>query len=397
MRVAVVLRAFEVLAVLAVTGVRALFSRRRPELLTDAVIRLGPAFLKVAQLLSTRVDVVPLEVCRALARVHDDLPAAPVSLALRRFPPRLRDEIVTVEPIAAGSIATVYRAELRDGRHVAVKVRRPGIGRVVERDLALLAALARLAESMRLLGGMPVVNVVSEIADAVRQQLDFDAEALALRELSTNLAALPGVRVPEVAEELCGPGVLVMEHLPGLRGGTVSPEAKRAATLTALRAVYQMIFLDGLVHCDLHPGNLYPMPDGSAVIVDAGFCRRTTGTGRNAFVEFFYRMTRGDGAACAEVVLATATAGERFDPEGFRTEMIELVESATRDSIADFALVPFTVRLFAAQREHGLTADPAFVFPILSLVVLEGTLREVCPDVDFQAEALPFVLRGMMT
>ncbi|MFD4673308.1 ABC1 kinase family protein [Lentzea sp. NPDC058450] len=396
MRVAVVLRACEVLALVTATGVRALFSRRRADLLADVVVRLGPTFLKVAQLLSTRVDVVPVEVCRALSHVYDDLPVVPVSVAVPRFPERLRADLVAVEPIAAGSIACVYRGELRDGRHVAIKVRRPGIGRVVSRDLALLRGLARLAESWRLLGGMPVVDVVAEVAGAVRQQLDFDAEALALRELRANLAVVPGVRVPEVLGAYGGLGVLVMEHLPGLRDDTVAAQAKRDATITALRAVYQMIFLDGLVHCDLHPGNLYPLPDGSAVIVDAGFCRRMSDAGRRAFVEFFYRMTRGDGAACADVVLATATATDRSDPVAFRAAMIDLVESAMRDSVADFDLVPFTVKLFALQREHGLSADPRFVFPILALVVLEGTLREVCPDVDFQTEALPFVLRGMM-
>lgn len=397
MRTAVVLRALEVLVVLAATSVRAVFSRRRPDLLVDTLVRLGPTFLKVAQLLSTRVDVLPLDVCRSLARVHDDLPVVPISQAQQRFPSKLRADLVGLTPTAAGSIACVYRGELRDGRHVAIKVRRPGIGRIVARDLALLGALARVAEAVRLLGGMPVVNVVSEISGAVRQQLDFVAEAAALRELATNLAAVPGVRVPELVGEYCGPGVLVMEHLPGLRDGAVSPEAKRRATITALRAVYHMIFLDGLVHCDLHPGNLYPMPDGSAVIVDAGFCRRMTDSDRRAFVAFFYRMTRGDAAACADVVLATAGTTPRSNLDGFRAGMIRLVESATRDSVADFELVPFTVRLFAVQREHGLAADPQFVFPILSLVVLEGTLREVCPDVDFQVEALPFVLRGMMT
>lgn len=397
MRPAVVLRAIEVLVVLTAAGIRAAFSRRRTDVLADALVRLGPTFLKVAQLLSTRVDVLPLDVCRGLSRVHDDLPAIPISQAWQRFPPKLRADLVRVTLAAAGSIACVYRGELRDGRHVAIKVRRPDIDRIVARDLALLGALARFAEALRLLGGMPVVSVVGEIAGAVRQQLDFDAEARALRELRANLAAVPGVRVPGVVGEYRGSGVLVMEHIPGLRGGIVSVEAKRRATITALRAVYHMIFLDGLVHCDLHPGNLYPMPDGSAVIVDAGFCRRMTDSDRRAFVAFFYRMTRGDAAACADIVLATARATPRSNLEGFRAEMIRIVESATRDSVADFDLVPFTVRLFAVQREHGLAAGPQFVFPILSLVVLEGTLREVCPDVDFQTEALPFVLRGMMT
>ena len=102
-------------------------------------------------------------------------------------------------------------------------------------------------------------------------------------------------------------------------------------------------------------------------------------------------MSRGDGQACGELVLSTARPGAEADPAGFRAGVAELVERASRASVAEFDLVDFAV-----QRRHGYYADPQFVFPILSLIVLEGTLRAACPDVDFQTEAIPFVLRGLM-
>lgn len=381
-------RGLQVTAVLVVTGVRLLFHRDRGVVLAAALIRLGPMFVKVAQLLSTRVDVLPPEVCRGLGRLHDGLPPVPVSVASLSLPPALVADLETMTHAAAGSIACVYRARLRDGRIVAVKVRRPDIERVVRADLVLLRNTARVMQAF----GVPVADVVAELGRAVLQQLDLAAEADALRALRVNLAGIAGLRIPAVLEKYCGPGVLVMEHVDGLRGGTASP----AATITALRAVYQMLFLDGLVHCDLHPGNLYQLPDGSAVIVDAGFCRRLSPPARRAFAAFFYRMSRSEGAACADIVLATASGGQGADPAGFRASMIRLVGASDRAVVADFDLVRFAVRLFAAQRAHGYRADPEFTFPILSLVVLEGTLRQVCPDVDFQREALPFVLRGLM-
>jgi ubiquinone biosynthesis protein len=158
-----------------------------------------------------------------------------------------------------------------------------------------------------------------------------------------------------------------------------------------------MLFLDGFVHCDLHPGNVYPMPDGSVVIVDAGFSRRLSETARRGFASFFYQMSRGNGAACADIVLSTArAAAPAADAGGLRAGIAALVERNHGVPVAEFDLVGFAVRLFTLQRAHGFHADPQFVFPILSLIVLEGTLRGVCPEVDFQIEALPFVLRGLM-
>lgn len=187
-----------------------------------------------------------------------------------------------------------------------------------------------------------------------------------------------------------------MEYIDGLRDAQVAPCARTQAAVHAVHAAYQMLFIDGFVHCDLHPGNLYPMQDGGVAIVDAGFSRQLADSARRRFASFFYHMSRSNGTACADLVLETALPTGSADPAGFRDDLSELVERSSQATVAEFNLVDFAVRLFDIQRRHGYYAEPQFVFPILSLIVLEGSLREACPDLDFQTEAIPFVLRGLM-
>ncbi|MFI6712481.1 ABC1 kinase family protein [Nonomuraea sp. NPDC050478] len=386
----------------AVTDVRGLLSGVPPaaiagDRLAWACERLGPAFVKIGQLLSTRVDVIPPAACRALARLRDRLTPLPVAEAAPALPAGLAGRLAEpLTPVAAGAVACVYRARLEDGRRIAVKVRRPGVDRVIARDLALFGLGARLLQRLPGLRGAPFAAVVDQLGDALTGQLDFLAEAAALRRLRAGLRHHRAVRVPEVLTEFCRRDVLVMEYMPGLDRSGRGP-GRRGAVVNALRAIYHMLFIDGFVHCDLHPGNLHPMPDGSVVIVDAGFHRQLADSDRLAFAAFFYRMSRGERAECASIVLSTVLGGTAgHDASGFRADMEELVRSSTGARIAEFDLVGFAVRLFAIQRRHGYYADPHFVFPLLSLIVMEGTLREACPEVDFQMEALPFVLRGLM-
>lgn len=219
-----------------------------------------------------------------------------------------------------------------------------------------------------------------------------------LRELHENLDG-ESVRVPRVVPHMCTDDVLVMEYLDGLDRnipGELTAEQRQRAVVLALRAVYRMLFLHGLVHCDLHPGNLYFRIDGSVAIVDAGFTVRLTQFARTKFTAFFYCMSLGDGCACAEVVLSTTTPGPEKDVAGFRRELARLVEAHSGARAADFNLVSFASRLFDVQRRYKLYADPQFVFPILSLLVLEGAVRELHPEVDFQREAMPFLTAAVL-
>lgn len=374
---------------------------RAVDRLADLVTRLGPAFVKTAQLLATRVDVLPPRVCAALGRLHDAV--RPVPLAAKDEPTATglildRGPDGVARPVAAGSIACVHRAMAPDGRRVAVKILRPGVVRQLEVDLELMRRATRMVARLPVLRDLPAVAVVDQLTWAIHSQLDLAREAGHLEEIRGNLTGETGLRVPAVHPELGGDGVLVMEFMEGLRRSTAEElpaDVRERAVRSTLRAIYRMLFVDGLVHCDLHPGNLYFLPSGEVVLVDVGFTVRLDQDTRWKFAMFFLHMTRGNGEACARTVLATATPGPRTDTDGFVRELAALVRANSGAAAADFDLVSFAASLFGIQRRHGLYAAPEFIFPLLSLLVLEGTVRAHAPQVDFQKEAGPYLMKGL--
>lgn len=378
------------------------FRARRDRWLVDVVTTLGPAFVKGAQLLSTRADVLPPGACAALSRLHDQVPTAPAPEAADLPAPGRLTLIPgprgVPEAVAAGSIACVYRAVTDTGAVVAVKIRRPGITEQLAVDLRLMRLGARLAARLPPFRGMPVADIVDQLTDAIQQQVDFEREARHLAAFADNLAGMPGLSVPAVHRELSTASVLVMDFVEDLRRrepAELTAEARREAVLATLRGVYHMLFLDGLVHCDLHPGNLYFRPDGAVVLVDAGFTVRLDQMVREKFAAFFLHLSLGDGPGCAQIVMSTAARGRDCDEEGFRAELGALVAANSAVAVGAFDLVEFATGLFTIQRKHGLYADPQFVFPLLSLLVLEGTVRAFAPQVDFQQVAQPYVLDAM--
>ncbi|MFL5540905.1 MAG: ABC1 kinase family protein [Longimicrobiaceae bacterium] len=365
---------------------------------------LGPAYVKLGQLLGTRRDLLGEAAIRPLARLQDRLPPGPFHLVGTLFRRELGVEAGDVfaaldpEPVASASIATVYRGRLRDGREVAVKVRRPDVARRMETDLRLLRAGARLAARLPPLRLLPVVATMEELCASLERQLDFRAEAAAARRLRAALAAEPAVVVPAPVDELCGPSVLTMEFVDGLhRRPAHGGDEARAALRAAVRALYRMIFVEGFVHCDLHRGNLALLEDGRAALLDFGFMAEMEPRARAKFAEFFLALAGGDGARCARITREMALAvPPDFAYGPFEAEVAALVDSVAGASAGEFLVAAFVGRLFDIQRRHRLRGTPAFVMPILSLLVLEGIVRDEDPHLDFQREALPFVFRAAL-
>jgi ubiquinone biosynthesis protein len=187
-----------------------------------------------------------------------------------------------------------------------------------------------------------------------------------------------------------------MEYVDGLRRfrpGDLTREQRREVVVRILQGVYRMLFLDGLVHCDMHPGNLYLTRTSDVVLLDAGFVVRLSPVVKRLFAEFFLNMSLGRGAQCADVVLRSAEhVPEGCDVDGFREGIRDLVERNHRRSAGQFRLAPFATRLFDLQRRSGISAAPEFVFPLVSLLVLEGMINDFDVDVDFQGEAIPTLL-----
>ncbi|MEV5830913.1 AarF/UbiB family protein [Spirillospora sp. NPDC052242] len=367
--------------------------------------RLGGGFLKAGQLLGTRPDLVGEAAAATLGRLQDGIAPMPpeaAATAVRRALGKVPDGIAAAlagPPVAGGAIACVYRAEV-DGRAVAVKVRRPGADDAMAADVAILRWLARTVAWAPPFRRAPLTEIVDELGTLLARQSDLRAEAAALRRLHRALADLPGVVVPDTVPGLCGDGVITMDFVDGLDragAGTLPASTRREQTGLLVRAVYRMLFVEGLAHLDLHQGNVYFRRDGSVVLLDAGLVCALDDGSRRAFTEFFAGMIRGDGDACAEILMSTVRAAAAgADPAGFRRRVRELVADTDRRAAGDFDLPGFCVRLFDLQRRHRLFADPRFVVPMTCLLTLEGAVRRNHPAMDFQLEAAPYALEGLL-
>ncbi len=374
------------------------------EALAEALERLGPTFIKMGQILAARQDVLPAPLVAPLRRLYEDLPEVPPGTLDQVFRSELGlDPDIAFSkwdnrPIASASVASVYRAWMRDGTAVAVKVLRPAITRIVAADLRLLQRAAGFLGRMP--GGrfIPLEPMVEEVGAGLRRQLDLRLEAEANRRLRRALAPETGIVVPTLVDRYCSTSILTMALVegepPDLRSGTA---LHAEALSTVLRALYRMIFLEGLVHCDLHPGNLRVLPDGRVALLDFGFMADMSTTDRLNFARFFYAMATGDGPACARIAVETAAAlRPGLDYPVFEREMGAIVERLAGATAHHFQVAGFVARLFDLMRRHGIRGTTAFTMAIVALVVLEGLAKEAEIDLDFQAEARPYLLRASL-
>ena len=369
--------------------------------LTDLVEALGATFVKVGQVLSARPDLLPGDVISQLKRLQQGVAPFPESQlegALRDgLDSRVADAFASIDPvpIASASLANVYRARLHDGRLVAVKVRRPGLARQIDDDLAIFRAIARLLQRVPALRVVPITGVANEVAEAIRRQLDFAQEAANNRRFHANFAGHDGVALPELVDELCSPSVLTMvllddlRRLDTLRAG--EDEAERLAVV-GLDVLYKMVFLDGFVHVDMHPGNIFAGPGGEFVVLDFGLVAELSDLDRRTFARFFVGIATNDGRTCARIVRDTAQELDpAFDAESFEASMVALISSYSGLDAHGFEVARFAVDLFDVQRRHGVRGSTNFTLVIVSFVVFEGIVKQMAPTLDFQAQARAFL------
>lgn len=365
---------------------------------------LGPAFIKVGQVLSTRHDLFPPQVLAPLERLQDRV--RPISagevrgLIERHFHRPLHEIFGEFDdvPLASASIAQVHVARLkRCGRRVVVKVKRPGIGRLVAHDAGILLRVVGSARALASLRDLPLTAAMQQVCDALVLQTDFEAEARAHQRFYRSLSH--GVRIPELLPECCSSDFLVMEYLPGLvkvNAPSLSAAARQHAVLAGLRALYEMIFCAGLIHCDLHPGNLQSNAEGELAVLDFGFWAQLPDDARRMFAEFFLSIALNDGHTAAQIVCSSALwLGAGFNREAFEADLIDLIDRSSRLRADEFLVSEFVFALFSVQRRHGVAGSPDFTMAIVSLLIFEGIARPLYPGLDFQREAVPFLLHAL--
>jgi ubiquinone biosynthesis protein len=360
--------------------------------------RLGPTYVKLGQILSTRHDLFGEAITGELARLQDRTRATPFDIVAPLFRRELHagfDEVFTEidsRPIASGSVASVYRARLHDGRVVAVKVLRPRAARLIEADLGVLHFVGRALGRLPPLRLVPIGATLDIVGSCLQRQLDFRLEAASNQRLRGALRYEPSVVIPAIVEPLCSASILTMEYVQGFdRLHAGSPKALRAA----LRALFRMIFEEGFVHCDMHQGNMQFLNGDRVALIDFGFIAELTDRDRRLFAEFFFAIARNDGPACARITFASASfVSPNLDYGEFERAVCAIVEKAAGASAREFQVARFAVDMFSVQRSFGIVGTTAFTMAIVSLLAFEGIVKQIDPDLDFQREALPYIMPG---
>jgi predicted unusual protein kinase regulating ubiquinone biosynthesis (AarF/ABC1/UbiB family) len=298
---------------------------------------MGPTFVKLGQLLSTRVDLLPTPYTDALARLQDQVAPIPFEEVQQVVTEELGVDLrhafssFDEEPLAAASLAQVHHAVLRSGREVAVKVQRPGIRGQVTDDLAALAELARFADDHTAVGRrFGLSELVEQFRKALLAELDYTREATNLVTLHGILSRWPRLVVPRPVADYSTSRVLTMDYLPGRKVTDLTPLARTdvdgAPLVDDLFAAYlQQILGEGFFHADPHPGNVLLTTDGRLAVLDVGMVGRLSPGARDQCVQLLLAVSDGNGDAAAEAFVGLGTKRDDFEADRFRAAASELV------------------------------------------------------------------------
>jgi len=377
-----------------------------PERIRRTLEELGPTFIKLGQLLATRVDLFPPDWIAEFGKLQDAAPAAPwdgihAQLAedLGAAPETVFADLQTV-PIAAASLAQVHRARLADGRAVVLKVRRPGIRPQVEADLNLLARLAELidAEAPDLRRYRPR-EVVREFTLSLRRELDFAAECRNAERIAGNLASHADIVIPAIHWTWCGERLNVQDYVDGIPGRRLdlvdaAGLDRKALARSGAAAVLKMMLEDGLFHADPHPGNVFYLPANRVALIDFGMVGRLSEARRHEVAVMLLGLVSGDAATVADVMQEWRSGDEGdadTSPERLRRDIEAFVDQYKGVPLKRLDLTAMLSDLMALLREHGLALPPDLALLIKAFITLEGLGRQLDPDFDLAGEVQPLL------
>ena len=387
------------------------FDEPRGVRLRRALERLGPIFVKFGQVLSTRRDLLPLDVADELARLQDRVPPFPGQLAIamveRAFGARI-DELFSsfdVEPVASASIAQVHFAVLKSGREVAVKVLRPGMLESIENDLGLLHTLARWAERVWVESKrLKPREVVAEFDIYLHDELDLVREAANAAQLRRNMAALNLLIVPEMVWDLCTANVIVMERMKGVpisqvdRLRAAGVDIKRLAR-DGVTIFFTQVFRDGFFHADMHPGNIQvsvePATMGRYIALDFGIIGTLTESDKDYLAQNFLAFFRRDYKRVAELHVESGWVPPATRVDALESAIRAVCEPHFDRPLKDISLGQVLMRLFQTSRRFNVEIQPQLVLLQKTLLNVEGLGRQLDPDLDLWSTAKPFLERWM--
>ncbi|MCF2970004.1 AarF/ABC1/UbiB kinase family protein [Synechococcus sp. Nb3U1] len=375
-----------------------------PMVLRNILVDLGPVYVKLGQLLSTRPDLLPRDYIEALSTLQANVPPVPWSAVEMLLRQQLRQPLeqvfssIETESVAAGSIAQTHRACLSSGEWVALKIQRPGLEAVVERDTRLIRSIAELVAQTEFGKLADVVSLADEFCRAIQAELDFTQEAHHTDQLRQHLQGSrwfdsTQLVVPQIHWPLTTPKVLAMEWIDGqplLEADRSDGDPRKMARMLT-RAFFQQICIDGYFHADPHPGNLFYLGSGRIALLDCGMIGRLDPRTQQILLEMILSIVSLDAQRCGELTLELAPPDQPVNLAQLQNDYERLLRQYYTLSVSelDFSQLFYEV-LQAARRNHiripgnlGLCAK--------ALANLEGIARQLTPDYNLPEQIRPLM------
>lgn len=366
----------------------------RPEELADDLERLGPAFIKLGQLLSTRADLLPPPYLLALGRLQDKVEPFSFEEVERTVEAELGVRISKAfdsfepEPIAAASLGQVHRATMRDGRAVAVKVQRPNIRERVAEDLATMQDIAELLDKHTQSGRQfGFARMVHEFRRTIAQELDYRREAQNLVRIADNLDAFPRLIVPRPVHDYTTSRVLTMEFISGRKITSLNPVVRQELDGEELarelfRAYLKQIIIDGFFHADPHPGNVFLTDDGRIALIDLGMVSRLSPGQQDRLLKMLLAVSEGNGDRAASIAMQIGEPLPDVDQSGLNREIQELVAQYQDAPLHEIQVGRVMMEITRASGQHGVRLPPELTLLGKTLLNLDQVGRTLAPDFD---------------
>ncbi len=364
-----------------------------PQAVRETLEELGLTFLKFGQVLAMRPDLVPPAYLDELEKLHDDLPAMSIDVVRATVEGELGAPLAQLfasfeeTPIAAATIAQVHEARLPGGRHVAVKVQRPGLQALIAKDIAALRVLVSLGEKLApALRALDLPVVVGEFSKTLEHEIDFNHEARSMSLFRAGLAEVPDLWIPEVVAPYSKRTVLTMDYSAGERiddYGKKHPDAMPKAIGTLVTLMLQSIFEQGLFHADPHPGNVSVLPDGRLALLDFGMTGTLDEAMRESLIRLLQAVVEGDARAATEAYLEVAPDSEEVNRVALLGDIKAVLYEINQSDLAHVSLGAAFDSLMRAGSRNGVHNPAEFFLLTRVFVILESMISELAPNYNF--------------
>jgi ubiquinone biosynthesis protein len=384
----------------------------RGQRLREALERLGPIFVKFGQVLSTRRDLLPTDIADELAKLQDRVPPFDSAIAVATIERAFKKPLNLIfsqfdhEPIASASVAQVHFAVLPNGQEVAVKVLRPGMLTVIDKDLALMRTVAGWVDALSGEGKrLKPREVVAEFDKYLHDELDLLREAANAAQLRRNMQGLNLVQIPEMHWDYCATEVIVMERMKGVPIGQTQALIAAGVDMKKLSRdgvtiFFTQVFRDGFFHADMHPGNiqvsLEPGNFGRYIALDFGIIGTLTQVDKDYLAQNFAAFFRRDYKRVAELHIESGWVPEQTRVDELESAIRACCEPFFDRPLKEISLGMVLMRLFQTSRRFQVEIQPQLVLLQKTLLNIEGLGRQLDPELDLWATAKPFLEKWMV-